>query len=347
MNQVSYILDHASRPLPPAAGSAGDLQSALENELSRYYGWTRTIVEFEHRPSEYRSSYALEDLDLALDDGTRLQLVFKDLSTLLEPARRAKPGFLFNPLREIETYREILSPDRMGTAVCYGDWREPARKRYWLFLEKVPGLELYQIGSLSVWQRAAMWLAEMHAAPTPMLKSAERCASLLRYDADFCRTWIERAAEQLVRSDAARWVEQLAGKYDRVTSRLSQLPATFIHGEFYASNVLVQDREGDLRICPVDWEMAGIGPGLMDLAALIAGNWSEELKAVLAVSYHTALQDAGAPVQSLDEFLTDLDYCRLQLAVQWLGWSPEWTPPPEHSQDWLKEAMMIAARLGL
>ena len=34
---------------------------------------------------------------------------------------------------------------------------------------------------------------------------------------------------------------------------------TFIHGEFYASNVLVNITGGKLRVCPVDWELAGWG----------------------------------------------------------------------------------------
>lgn len=347
MNQVSNVVDHASRPLPPAVGGAGELQSALENELSRYFGRTLKIVEFADRPSEYRSSYALEELDLALDDGKRLQILFKDLSELLEPARRAKPEFLFNPLREIETYRKILSPDRMGTPICYGDLVDPKQSRYWLFLERVPGVELYQIGKLGVWQQVAYWLGEMHAAQAPIINSTARGAPLLRYDVEFYRMWIDRAVEQLARGGSARSVERLAESYDLVTSHLGALPATFIHGEFYASNVLVQDREGGLRICPVDWEMAGIGSGLMDLAALIAGNWSEELKAVLAVSYRSGLEAAGVRPQPLDEFFIDLDYCRLQLAIQWLGWSMVWTPPPEHVHDWMNEAMMLEARLGL
>jgi len=35
------------------------------------------------------------------------------------------------------------------------------------------------------------------------------------------------------------------------------------------------------------------------------------------------------------------------LALQWLGWSADWTPPPEHARDWLVEALAAAERLGL
>jgi len=31
--------------------------------------------------------------------------------------------------------------------------------------------------------------------------------------------------------------------------------------------------------------------------------------------------------------------------VRWLGWSPQWSPPPEHAQDWLHEALSLAEKL--
>jgi hypothetical protein len=33
--------------------------------------------------------------------------------------------------------------------------------------------------------------------------------------------------------------------------------------------------------------------------------------------------------------------------VQWLGWSPQWAPSPEHAQNWLKEALHSAEILGI
>jgi hypothetical protein len=36
----------------------------------------------------------------------------------------------------------------------------------------------------------------------------------------------------------------------------------------------------------------------------------------------------------------------LQLAVQWLGWSGQWSPPLEHRQDWFAEARCAARGLG-
>jgi len=124
------------------------------------------------------------------------------------------------------------------------------------------------------------------------------------------------------------------------------MPVTFIHGEYYASNILVPETAGKIRICPVDWEMAALGPGLMDLAALTAGKWRDEERDLIALAYCQAVPE-NEKRAAQDEFLTDLDFCRLHLSLQWLGWSPDWKPPPEHSQDWLTEAIRLADKLGL
>lgn len=322
-----------------------DLCDVLEPALGDYYGASRSIMKLERRPSEYRSSFPLEELDLVLHDGTRLQLIFKDLGELLRPARDAKPLFLLNAHREIETYQKILSRDRMGTAICYAAVDGP--ERYWLFLEKLRGVELYQVGELEVWQEAARWLAKLHARQAALAAKAARELPLVRYDAAFYRLWLERAVRSSSCNGSGGWIEHLARRYDSVTSYLCGLPTTFLHGEFYASNVLVEQTEAGLRVSPVDWEMAAVGPGLMDLAALISGKWSEEEKKRLALSYHTANADEGAWRVPLTEFFTALDYCRLQLAIQWLGWAPDWTPPPDHVHDWQSEARHVANRLGL
>jgi len=142
-------------------------------------------------------------------------------------------------------------------------------------------------------------------------------------------------------------MERLARSYDRVVERLEKLPVTFIHGEFYASNVLVHETEGKPRVCPVDWEMAAVGPGLVDLAALTAGGWNAEEKKALALAYHAALVPRDGWPPAPEEFLRALDHCRLHLAVQWLGWASGWSPPPEHTQDWLGEALSLAGKLRL
>jgi hypothetical protein len=79
--------------------------------------------------------------------------------------------------------------------------------------------------------------------------------------------------------------------------------------------------------------MAAVGAGLVDLAALVTG-WTGEERAAILAAY-----------RGVDDLA--LAACRLHLALQWLGWSTDWTPPPAHAYDWLGEVREAAERLGL
>jgi thiamine kinase-like enzyme len=335
--------------------STSEVHAELERALSEHFGTQRRIVSLERRPCPYRTSFSLEELDAVLDDGTSLQLMFKDLSeaALTDGARDVKPSFLYDPLREIEAYRAILAPAELGTPTYYGAAIEHERGRYWLFLENVPGIVLWQIGELTAWKDAARWLAAMHARFADVIEWRSRSEHLLHYDADFYRLWLQRAQAFSRQSEAAppiafrRGVDWLATRYEQVVERLEALPVTFIHGEFYASNVLVQEDLDTRRVCPIDWESAAVGPGLIDLAALTGGTWDDEERSALALAYHTTLTQLGGSPPAPDDFLAALDCCRLYLALQWLGWSEGWSPPEEHRQDWLAEALRLAERLDL
>ena len=349
--------------------ATGELRATLEASLRTHFGSACRIVGFERRPSEYRTSFALDELDVRLGDGRHLQIIFKDLSPrrLLGDARLAKPEFLRDPRRELEVYRTLLEPLGLGTPICYGTVCDDARGRYWLLLEKIPGVELYQVGELEVWQQVARWLARLHTrfangAPDghgghgshgdddALLGTRLAASRLLTYDASFYRRWPARALANLQqvgpvgREATVQEFARLANDYGRVAERLVALERTFIHGEFYASNILVTQTCGQRRVSPVDWEMAALGPGLIDLAALISG-WSDQNRRAIALAYHEALPSVGRA--SSGAFLEALDYCQLHVAVQWLGWAREWSPPAEHAQDWLAESVRLAARLKL
>jgi len=159
-------------------------------------------------------------------------------------------------------------------------------------------------------------------------KTLPRC--LISYDAEFLSSWLPRAC-------AISALDGFDG-YDQVVGRLASLPRTLLHGEFYASNVLV----GGERVCALDWELASSGPGVIDVAAITMG-WPDRERVLLAETYRSELTSPPPPA----EFERDLDCARLHVAVQWLGWSHDWSPPPEHSRDFRSEARFLAERLGL
>jgi thiamine kinase-like enzyme len=208
----------------------------------------------------------------------------------------------------------LLASAGLGVPVCHDAGDD------WVLLEKVAGVELWQVADVDSWAGAARWLGRLHALFADRPPNSQH---FLRYDAAYFRIWPDRARQRHPE------LSSVLGDYERIVDLLSELPTTFIHGEFYASNVLLAGN----RIAAVDWEMAGIGPGVLDLAALSTG-WADEQRATIIDAYGTV--PSGA-----------IDAARLHLALQWLGWSKDWTPPPEHAHDWLTEATLVAARLGL
>ena len=321
-----------------------DLRAAIERVIAGHGGRPRRVVAVRRRPSACRTSFPIEEIDAELDDGTNVALVLKDPNrdALFEAARRAKPEFLHDAEREIEVYRSVFRGAPPGPPVCYGAVANPVTGRNRLLLERVAGRELYQVGEFKVWQEAARWVARLHARfvgfPGPPT------IRLLTYDSEFYRRWPRRAAA-FAPPEARRQVEWLMGRYERVVERLLALPPTLLHGEYYASNVIAQETPDGLRICPIDWEMAAWGPGLFDLAAIASGKWTDSEREALARAYHEALRAEGAATGSAKELLVALDWCRLHLAVQWIGWSDDWKPPAEHAHDWLGEAMRLAERI--
>ena len=285
-------------------------------------------VTIEHRPYPFRTSFALAEVDLWFADGTDLRLLAKNVSrdSLDGAAADAKPEWVHDARREIAVYERILSRSDLGTPRVYG------AAGPWLLLEKLDAVELWQVGDVELWEEAARWLARMHER----LREAWS-PYLLAHDAPFLHGWLERAREFV----GGAVLDRVAAHYHALVRELLSFPQTFVHGEFYPSNVLVGATEGGVRISPVDWEMAGRGPGLLDLAALTTGGWSHEVVRRIAAAYEGR---AGEPS---GELMNALDLCRLHLAVQWLGWSPNWSPPPEHAQDWLAELTRLADKLGL
>jgi hypothetical protein len=328
-----------------------EVRRALEEGLHRR-GEPGTVTGLARAPYAYAPSFSLEEVDARLADGRRLHLVLKDLSwdRLLDDARRTKPRFLYEPRRCVATYEAVLSGTGLGVQ-CYGSVADEGAGRYSLLLEKVPGMELWQIGELATWEAVARWLARFHLRFAGRADElGGRNPHLLRYGPDLFRLWPGRALAALAarpgagRDQQARLAAMVSG-YDRVVEMLAAIPPSFVHGELYPSNVLVAADGPEVEVWPVDWEMAGIGPPLLDLAALTSG-WEPADQGLLVRAY---VDELGLGPWRWDEaeLGTLLDGCRLHYALQWLGWSPEWSAPAEHAHDWVAEALELGERLGL
>jgi len=295
-----------------------DLATAVERALGHLHP-----VRLDRASSRYSTSAPIEDLVVHLDDGATRRLVLKDLTaaSLLPGAKAGKPTKLSDPGREPAVYR-------------------------WLLLERVAGVELYQVGELDVWCGAVAAIARLHGELWSALEHHPQVRHrLLVHDEAGMRDWMRRARVFDALRGGVHYSDLLA--LDRVhagtVTALARQPPVVLHGDLYASNVLVA-RDDQLRVCPIDWEYAGLGPAALDVAALTSGGWTQQEQEAMSRAYWEQLDDPRwAPGWA--EWESCLDMARLQVCVQWLGWSARWTPPSEHNHDWLAEARRVADRL--
>jgi hypothetical protein len=292
-------------------------------------------------PSEYRTSFPVELLEVERLGPGRGSIVCKrpNWDELDATAQLAKPRFLHDPGREACVYERLLPRGPAGPPRFLGGWIEDGRS--WLFVERVEGRPLSEVGERELWERAAGWLGRFHAAFAGARPGPAAGCPLVERDADFHRVWMARARGFGVGDSSERRaaLRRLSDLHGRLVEALLAMPATLLHGEFYASNVLVAEGEAGVRVAPLDWELAGPGPGALDLAALVSG-WPAADREAMRLAYESAL---GAPLPA-----RDLELARLQVAIQWLGWAPpEWRPPADQRRDWGAEAIAIAEELEL
>jgi predicted glycoside hydrolase/deacetylase ChbG (UPF0249 family)/aminoglycoside phosphotransferase (APT) family kinase protein len=343
------LRNHEWRPLV----ADDDVQQAIERDSEAVFGRPRHVERVLRRElSPYSTSFAIEEIDLLLDGGEALHLVFKNLGpeASVSDGPTIRPSFMYRPDREILLYRNALKDAGLGTAVCYGTVVDAQAGRYWLFLERLNAAQLRHVGDPEIFDAAARWLARLHTSLDRMGGSTHSSLPISKYDRAFYERWLHRfksLAERVENKDSGLF-QRVAGFYDRAIDQLLQLPTTLIHGEFYPSNVLVQDAAGNSRrICPIDWETAAIGPPAIDLAALVAGDWSDSARDRMVSAYADEMTRLDARPLLTSDFATTLDLCRLHQAVQWVAWSESWQPPPDQSRDWLGEASrLIDTRLS-
>jgi len=265
------------------------------------------VVSCAVRPHAYATSHTLVDAEAELDDGRSIRLVVKDAGARLAD----RPVFVHRADREAEVYRQLLLPQ--------GSWapRLLGTVGPTVVLEWRPGIPLWQCEAGRTAPRLGRRIREMHDA----LAARVNAPFLLQYDRAFFDRWFHRAC--LLEPT----VSELGDAHAIALARLLEEPRIVIHGELYPSNILVDED----AVAIVDWEGAAAGPAVIDVAALVAGSPDLHVEALLR-AYGGV--DAVA-----------LDCARLHLALRWLGWSRDWTPPQEHAWDWRTEAQRAAERI--
>jgi Ser/Thr protein kinase RdoA (MazF antagonist) len=330
--------------------SSDDLVGSRLRAALRESGAVATeVVDLRRRAFAYETSFAIDELGATLEDGSSLRLLVKDVSPagLSAGAVVAKPGDLIEPEREISVYRDLLAGTSLAAPRFLGASVDREEGRWWLFLEHVEGEVLTDVGEIETWRQAA---AEAAHFASVTLRSDAQSRLLVNRDARWNATRIDAALAILgdAPEDSSRLLaERLRPRREALLEHLDQLPRAFVHGELYPSNVVIEsDPSSPPRVAVVDWELAGVGPFALDLAALISG-WGREDALSMCGAFHQSMPAGESPTATLDELTRAVDLCGLSLALQWIGWAPGWDPPEDHRHDWVAEAARLLDRAEL
>lgn len=311
----------------------------LTEMVSQHLRGTTPVVCLKVGQSPYQSTHPLLEVDAFLGDGRIVRLIHKRLiQRRLRGGASAKPSMVLRLEREPFAYSRILMPHAVDAPAMFGARLDMGQ--WSLLLERCSGRALYEYGELPVWEFVAGWLGKLHGRFQAGASWLKEQTYLLQYENNLYRAWYARAdafgGQPPLRLAALRLAIDNLLRADR----------TLLHGDFYASNILVDADSRPPVITVLDWELAGCGPGVLDLAALVSGNWSETQKRRMATAYYEELCRFGASPPDERAFLLSLDCARLFIAVQWLVWARRWSPPPAHRSDWAAEADRQAERLA-
>jgi len=197
---------------------------------------------------------------------------------------------------------------------------------------------------LTSWYDSARALARLHAVAAADGELRDR-PYLLRFDRDYFVGWLHRAIAAAGQSSvrAATTLEGLLRRYPHVTELLDGHLQTLVHNDLAPKNVLVAASSRSDRICFVDWELAGVGCGALDLALLKDG-LAPEAQQQMVNAYCDGI--AGMmPLPDRSTFERLLAACNVHNWVYRVARSPKWMLPVATIERWASDAVEAATTL--
>ena len=242
------------------------LRQCLERVVPQICGGQSRIAYICRSRSPYSSFYGADILDVRLSTGEELKIFLKDFGSYQNP----KDGMTRRREREMRVYRDLLAGAPLGTAVYYGSAWDESEGRFWLLLEFVSGTPV-RYAAFECWALAAAWLGRLQGYFARDSRRFNACELLIRHDAGFFWSKAELALDAVSQISAplAGRLGKIVGHYGVAVQEMAAQPATFVHGSYTPTQILFERER--LRICPIDWELAGLGSPVYDLAILADG----------------------------------------------------------------------------
>jgi aminoglycoside phosphotransferase (APT) family kinase protein len=250
--------------------------------------------------------------------------------------------------RERYVYETILAGRDLRTTELYGVvWEDGPSGRHWLSLEFVSGRMLRQ-SPIEDWIAAAGWLGRLHGTIAGREAELARPGILVKYDGVYFRDMAERAL-QAVGARSGSLHRRLAAALDGYEAMIESFCAsrpTLVHGSYRPKNILVGTRATLVRICPVDWELAAVGPQLHDLACM--ANEVDDRPTIerFCEAYAKGAGAFGLAVTGTGAMLAELDRLRLHRVLRSLARSAEWAYPDSAVTILVAKAETIRRGMG-
>jgi len=194
---------------------------------------------------------------------------------LKEPAGDVRPGLANAGVREAGIYRSLAIQLPMPTPALIA--ADPGGA--WLVIEAVEAEAGLEIWSAEQYQQALALLARLHERFWGLaddLGAYPWLARPLTLDYEIHVYAAAQALGEIVRQEWPPLIAhslqtlgtlgQIISQAETVVAPLRALPFTLLHGDFWAGNI-VQDEDGDLVV--LDWQLAGLGPGVLDLVVFL------------------------------------------------------------------------------
>jgi aminoglycoside phosphotransferase (APT) family kinase protein len=292
------------------------LHQCLARVVKDALGDGAAVAEVQRQRSKYSSFYGSDVLTVRLEDGGEFPVFLKDFGSY----QRVKEGMEARRDREVAVYRDLLAPAGLGTARYFGSHWEEAQGRFWLFLEYVPGVPVAH-SPFEQWVAAAGWLGRKDAYFARRADTLEAFDGLIRHDAEYFLATARKALEtsHQVSADFGRLLEPLVARYPRaVEAMVGSRPRTLVHGTYRPIQIVLDNRSEPPRLCPVDWEKAGVGSCFFDLAFLADGFDPVRL-AQLFGAYRAEAEREGLPVCGEEEMTYLVDCHRLHRIFNWIA----------------------------
>jgi len=214
---------------------------------------------------------------------------------LKEPLGTTRAGLAGAGRREVGVYQSLaphlpLSTPELIAGSPFGDW---------LILQVIPPGRDPEAWRKADYLQAISGLAELHDRFWNLGEDLDAFAWLSRpQDVDFeiHLTAAAQALERLVESgspraltaDASRMalLEMLIEQAGRIVAPLRDQPATLLHGDYWPGNISAVP---DAPQVVYDWQLAAVGPGILDLLTFIVKSewWFEELPLPAVDLVHT------------------------------------------------------------